>query len=253
MIIEDILSRFYLSRVWLTFPIAAVFALAHVFGPKLTFLEAKPRSVWLSFAGGIGVAYVFVHVLPELSRNQRAFDATSSILDRHIWTIALVGIVTFYGLEHGVRAAMRRQKNAGGGSGPSNLAFWIHLLSFAIYNVLLGYVLVARNESGLVSLALYSFALTLHFIVNDFGLREAHGDLYDTWGRWVLAVAPLLGWATGTAIRIDEQIVAAMFGFLGGGLVLNVLKEELPEERESRFLAFAIGAFLYAGLLLITR
>lgn len=32
---------------------------------------------------------------------------------------------------------------------------------------------------------------------------------------------------------------------------MNVLKEELPEERESRFRAFAPGAVLYAVVLLV--
>ncbi len=31
---------------------------------------------------------------------------------------------------------------------------------------------------------------------------------------------------------------------------MNVLKEELPEERKSRFWAFALGAVLYAAILL---
>lgn len=44
--------------------------------------------------------------------------------------------------------------------------------------------------------------------------------------------------------------LAALFAFLAGGVILNVLKEELPEERESRFSAFAGGALLYAALLL---
>ena len=34
-------------------------------------------------------------------------------------------------------------------------------------------------------------------------------------------------------------------------MVLNVLKEELPENRESRFWAFALGATLYSPLLLL--
>ena len=38
--------------------------------------------------------------------------------------------------------------------------------------------------------------------------------------------------------------------FLAGGVVMNVLKEELPEERESRFWAFALGTALYTMLLL---
>ena len=35
---------------------------------------------------------------------------------------------------------------------------------------------------------------------------------------------------------------------MGGGIILLVMKEELPEERRSRFLPFALGAALYALL-----
>ncbi len=44
--------------------------------------------------------------------------------------------------------------------------------------------------------------------------------------------------------------IAALTAFLGGGVVLNVLKEEVPSERQSRFWAFAPGAVGYAALLL---
>jgi hypothetical protein len=37
---------------------------------------------------------------------------------------------------------------------------------------------------------------------------------------------------------------------LAGGVIMNVLKEELPEEHESRFWAFALGAALYSVILL---
>jgi hypothetical protein len=36
---------------------------------------------------------------------------------------------------------------------------------------------------------------------------------------------------------------------MAGGVILNVLKEELPEERQSKFWAFALGAAIYAALL----
>jgi hypothetical protein len=40
-----------------------------------------------------------------------------------------------------------------------------------------------------------------------------------------------------------------LFAFVAGGVILNVLKEELPEERQSKFWAFALGAAIYAALL----
>jgi hypothetical protein len=35
------------------------------------------------------------------------------------------------------------------------------------------------------------------------------------------------------------------------GVLLNVLKEELPAERKSRFWAFGLGAALYAAFLIV--
>jgi len=44
----------------------------------------------------------------------------------------------------------------------------------------------------------------------------------------------------------------AVFSFLAGGVFLNVLKEELPEERTSTFWASTNGAVMYSGVLLAT-
>lgn len=67
----------------------------------------------------------------------------------------------------------------------------------------------------------------------------------------MLATAVLAGWAVGLLSEISEAALAVLFAFLAGGVVMNVLKEELPEERESRFWAFVLGAGLYAGVLLV--
>jgi len=54
----------------------------------------------------------------------------------------------------------------------------------------------------------------------------------------------------GLVVELPEAAIAVLTAFLAGGVVLNVLKEEIPEERQSRFWAFALGAALYAALLL---
>lgn len=49
---------------WLTLLAACAMAALHVFAGKLSILDEAPRSRWLSVAGGISVAYVFLHLLP---------------------------------------------------------------------------------------------------------------------------------------------------------------------------------------------
>ena len=43
--------------------------------------------------------------------------------------------------------------------------------------------------------------------------------------------------------------VAIFFAFLAGGVILNVLKEELPAEGKSRYWAFLVGLTGYSALL----
>jgi len=61
----------------------------------------------------------------------------------------------------------------------------------------------------------------------------------------------MLGWVVGLVVEVSEAATSTLFAFLAGGIVLNVLKEELPEERQSRFWPFAAGAAGYSVLLLI--
>ena len=142
------------------------------------------------------------------------------------------------------RAAGSRvaQKKASASAG----VFWIHIASFSVYNAVIGYLLVHREGS----LIFFFVAMTLHFVVNDRSLREHHRDLYHRMGRWLLAGAVVVGWILGAFTEISEAALAVLIGFLAGGVILNVLKEELPEERRSRFSAFVLGAAACSTLLL---
>jgi hypothetical protein len=55
----------------------------------------------------------------------------------------------------------------------------------------------------------------------------------------------------GLLFEVSEAAIAVLFGFLAGGVIRNVLKEELPEELESRVWAFALGTAAYALVLLV--
>ena len=218
-------------------------ALVHLLGGTLGMLEGLPRNRWLSFSGGVSVAYVFVHLLHEVGTlAAEVGDAPFGLgfLERHAYLVALAGFVAYYGVE---RAAKR-------GDDESRL-FWMHVGSFALYNVLVGYLLLHRVESGIASLLLFAVAMATHFVVNDWGLRDHHGENYHRYGRWVLAGAVLAGTGLGLVVSLAPATLALLLSFLAGGIVLNVIKEEVPDERESKFWAFAAGALAYTAILLV--
>ena len=237
---------------WLSALFAIGLAIVHLYSGKLRFLDAIPRSRWLSMASGVSVAYVFVHLLPDLSKRQDAIAQTGVLvfIEHHVYLIALLGLAVFYGLERIVRESRQRQEELGKQDKAELGIFWLHITSFALYNGLIGYLLLHREEPGIQSLFLFFIAMALHFVVNDYGLRQDHKHIYHNIGRWILAAAIIVGWAIGYGSEISEAAIAVLFALLAGGIILNVLKEELPEERKSRFWAFALGAGTYAALLL---
>ncbi|WP_299762205.1 hypothetical protein [uncultured Pontibacter sp.] len=232
-----------------------VLAFIHFFGTKLRFLAGVPRSIWLSGASGVSVAYVFLHLFPELGEGQEHVTEQNwaeSFLSHHVYLMALIGLGVFYGLERTVVSAKGPKTEQAKGretEGPIGV-FWLHISSFAMYNAIIGYILYQREEGSLSDLALYSVAMALHFLVNDFGLQEHHQRTYKKYGRWLLALALLFGWVLGFVVELHKTVLVMLVAFIGGGVIMNVLKEELPQERESRYWAFALGAGLYAILLL---
>ncbi|MDP8987370.1 MAG: hypothetical protein M3N25_01090 [Actinomycetota bacterium] len=231
---------------------AVALTVVHLTAGKLRFLEGIPRSRWLSLAGGISVAYVFVHLLPELEEGQAAFDDHRWLpfLERHVWLLALAGLAVFYGLERLALTSRRRRQEEAGDDTTGKAAFRVSIGSFGLYNGLIGYLLLERVESGLVALATFAFAMAVHFVVTDYSLREHHRQAYARLGRWLVSLALVAGWAIGLAVELSPAAIAVPLAFLGGGVILNVLKEELPTERQSRFLPFLAGTSAYASLLL---
>jgi hypothetical protein len=251
--------------------LAVALAAVHLFAENLH-LRAVPRSYWLSGAGGVSVAYVFVHVLPESQAHQSTFEGATTaveILEHHVYLLALVGFTVFYGLEQ----LVQRSRDSAVGDDvvtPDDAesdveveaeieaetetrpgVFWVHVGTFTAYNGLVGYLLVHREEGGLASLAVFFVAMALHFVVTDHGLREDHHDAYDDVGRWILAGGVVAGLVIGLATTVTEPVVSGLFALLAGGIVLNVIKEELPERCQSNFWAFGGGAAAYAIVLLL--
>lgn len=234
-----------------TFIFAVLLTIIHLFSYKIKFLQRTPRSIWLSFAGGASVSYIFVYLLPELAEGQKIIESSEIVLDflsHHIYIISLLGLCLFYGLERYISLMKAEHKD----NKVSEFDFWTHISAFAFYNFLIGYLLIHRNEDSLLSSTFFFLAMGFHFLINDYGLNQHHKDLYIRKGRWILSFTILLGWGVGLITSFSEMVLLSITAFLSGGIILNVLKEELPEERKSNFWAFLAGVVFFSIILLLT-
>jgi hypothetical protein len=206
------------------------------------------RSV-ASVSAGVSVAYVFVHMMPELQNARVAFTASVSVSLRYegmaIYFLGLLGFLTFRGLEH-VRAELREA----GAEEQAGSAFRLHLGGFSAYVSLMGYLLVNNLQETRTSIALYAIPVGIHFLAVDNSLRNEHGASYERIGRPLLAAMSVTGWGVGMLWTLPQHVIALLVAFLSGAIIMNSTMMELRSDGGGRFMPMMVGGVVY-GLILL--
>ncbi|HEX7880261.1 MAG TPA: hypothetical protein VF720_12680 [Candidatus Eisenbacteria bacterium] len=233
--------------------VLAIWLIPFLFGGHFRLGATHGRRSLLSAAAGIAVGYVFIDLLPEMARLQEEFTTAAAGLGRpffryRVYSSAMIGFVFFFVLENMVVSARAEARSPEAGE---NAMYWAHLMGFTAYGGLMSYLLWAEEEFDPAGLALYSLAMFLHFWTVDHSLREEHGARYDRYGRWVVVAGLVAGALVGGRGVTSELWVPTIMGFIGGGVVINSLKDELPGRGEGRAMPFVLGAFGYSLLLLV--
>jgi hypothetical protein len=235
-------------------PLILGLAFIHLYAGKFGILKTIPKRWWLSFSGGVAIAYVIVELLPSLGEANEVLHQSQWLeetsLNLHIYLLVLFGLIVFYSVDILKAKSSSMNLNPQG----KHLVFWVHIGSFAIYNALFGYLL--HHTARTVDCLLLFGAVALHYLVNDYKLREHHQGAYDRTGRWALAGAVLMGWAIGQWSNpemgsLQSIGVAVTQALLAGGVLLNVFKTELPQHEESDFKSFILGTGIYTGILVL--
>ncbi|WP_127145498.1 hypothetical protein [Pelagibacterium montanilacus] len=233
---------------------ACLLALIHLAAGRVNIAEAG-RASWRSFAGGVATAYVFIHILPVITRFATLAGEDADRWQRGEWVFAtaLAGTCIYYAIEKAIPMHGPAPKR---GDGPTAWArpwanFGVHILAFGFYNFLIGYLLSDHPARNMVDAAAVYGALGLHMLVVDKDLRLRHEKPYDRIGRWVMAAAVVAGAAAGQVRLVPETAMIAGFALLAGGMMLNVLKEELPARGKGRLIPFLAGAGLFGTLFII--
>ena len=89
-----------------TLAAAVLLSLVHVFVGKFRFLS-RNVVIWNSVAGGIGISYAFLVLLPKIAAAQPALQAAADVgilgyLNHHAYLVALAGLVFYYGMDAAV-------------------------------------------------------------------------------------------------------------------------------------------------------
>ncbi len=197
----------------------------------------NPRVIATSLGGGIAIAYVFLQLLPELD-------------NAYHFHIALYGFVIVYGINHLISKVI-----SSNGDDKIHLEKrWkcvISIIILFIYNALIIYTMKEHLKHGTASIIKFMIAMVLHLFGSDFGLLERQFIYFKSWGRFVLAAAPITGWLIiwlAPDFGLHPDILTSV---LAGFIMLNVFKEELPENKHTSFRWFVCGIVLFAVLIML--
>lgn len=230
-----------------------VLAVLHLVAPAVRSLPRLSERFVGSFAGGLAVAYVFLHLLPEIAAGNEAIGEVLSdvveltpLVELAIFLVALVGFTLFQGEE---RLADRHGDRAPGGGSAG--VYWVHLSSFLVYIAPITCTMVLRVRTGLLFAVLFTVAMGLHFVITDRGPAEHYPRRFRRHGCVLPVVSLLVGWVlAAVAAPTSTVLVALLTAFLGGSVLLNVFEEERPGVRDSSFGWFSTG-LVFSSILLV--
>lgn len=229
-------------------------AAPHYLAGHVRRLPFIPENETISFGAGAGVAFVFLHTLPELGNGEAEVAAIlapggsfAQLGEIAVFLCALAGFLVFYGLEKLVRS------HAGQASGPPVGVYRLHLASFAVFNLLLMFFVAEQAGQGpTVFTWVFAGAMLLHFLLIDRGFDEHFAARFDHRGRFILLAAMLAGLLlAGLTGEHNAGYVEAARGFVAGSVLLNVFRSEVSFSRQSSFTWFTVGVAAVTALMVL--
>ncbi len=238
------------QKILETGAVTLVFTAVFLFGGRfypMRMVSRGQRSI-LSASAGISLAYVFVHLMPELAGARLTFVRSTSMPTQFdgmvVYVLGLVGFLVFFSLDHFSKKA---RAQAADGKVPD---FRFKVVGFAAYVCLVAYLLVDNLDNSALASTAYAVAMGVHFLTFDHGFREEPGTGYERRGHLLLAAAAPVGWGLGLMFALPQDVLALMLGFLSGGVIVNSMITELPSNENGKLAPFLFGSIAYSAILI---
>lgn len=205
---------------------------------------------WASVGGGAGLAYVFIHLLPELTSGGSTISNAmgmqrflpDALTESLLFLVTMLGVLIPYALsvisrQHPSRAQWASSATLG---------------NFALINYLYAYSLPALFTTGVAYGLLFTVAISAHVLLADRTMAKDHPLVFRRRFRWVGSSALIIGMVHAAALHpVSDLNLAIATAFLGGGLLISVFRQELPDASRSRLGWFSLGLIGMTTLLLL--
>ena len=206
---------------------------------------------WASVGGGAGLAYVFIHLLPELASGGSELSEVQGLVDyvpaplveALLFLVALGGVLVVFSLN----VLMKQRESA------PPYAVWLQLFNVAAINYLYAYSLPSLITTGVGYGVLFTVVISAHVLLMDRYAAVHHPQRFRRRNRWIGSAALVLGLLHACLFHpVDALTLATATAFLGGGLLMAVFREELPDLHQTR-LPWLLAGCGGMGMLLLLQ
>ena len=239
-------------HLWFAFAATIFLMLFHYLSPWFGHHLPDNGSRFTSFAGGVAVAYVFLHMLPSLVEYNKPIGHfllkskwLTPFTELTIYIVALIGFLIYYGFD----LLAERYRDAGH---DDELVYGLHLTMFCLNNFLITYTMSLRTVSSMTATVLFTFTMALHFVLTDSKFDRFYTVRFNHAGRFFLICALFIGWLFSVIFDpVNVLVEAFMVAFLAGSVLLNVFREEMPSTGLTSYCWFSFGVLLITFILLL--
>lgn len=230
-----------------------IFSLVYFLDFKL--LHMVDEAILNSFAAGVGVVYIFIHMLPQLAHGQPILEHSfnrSFLLGSEfaIYIIALAGFIFFYLFDQ-ILVYTDQLPTKSYDKKIERSIYWANVFFVFSYNMLIGYIVGSYNLNSMTYQVVFLVAYLVHFVALKWGIYHVSPDLYNNKARYPIVLGLFIGYFLALLFSISENIFIIIEAFITGAMILMVFKHELPNERDSKNTAFILGILLSLSLFIL--
>lgn len=212
-----------------------VLAMVHLASESIHLRHGKMRWRIISFAAGISIAYLFLHLLPE------TYEAANHIKG-WVFVFLLAGFTVFHLIEKYVYQHVERERLV------RDLKE-IHSVSFFIYHFVVGVALTGKFEESMLEGLLFLVPVAFHAGLSTASLSGIHDDMMELkFVRVLLSISTLLGVVFAALIRIPPALELSLVSFVAGVLLYIIVREFLPQKEKGEPAYFVLGLLLFAAV-----
>ncbi len=211
--------------------VPVILFLAHYLGVKWDIKSRKNIEIVQSIAAGLSVGYVFLILLPEISRlGQETRIETMAV--------TLLGFVFFHALLKFVFRARNLKKK-------HFLLDEIHLLAVGVYHFVLTFSLTELLKNNLVEGFVLLFLIAIHNALSEISYHELHHEENKSLKTPTIFLTTMAGALVPAFGFVSPLMRVLMFSFTAGAIIYIAIREELPEGKQGNPLFFILGALFF--------